>query len=211
MRVVDSSGAHHVEALPMRSTRLSLKKWRTMAFATVLVAGGSQAALAIPVDYNFSGTLSSSAGNVTGTFTYDSTLDNITSYSFLLPSSPTLNPVSGSSYTLDNSDSGMLNFGSDKFRFYVNGTDFTNLDLFFTSVGGVLQFDLTAPGFGSSGLRQGPNVTGSQPTFDEIFVSGAASTVGSTPLPAALPLFASGLVALGLFGWARRRKMALAA
>lgn len=192
----------------MRPTKLSMKKWRTMAFAMVLVAGGSQAALAIPVDYNFSGTLSDSAGNVTGTFTYDS--GNITSYSFLLPSSPTLNPVSGSSYTLDSSDSNVLSFGSDKFRFYVNGTDFTNLDLFFTSVGGVLQFALTAPGFGSSGLRQGPNVFGSQPTFDETFISGAASAVGSTPLPAALPLFASGLVALGLFGRRRQRKAALA-
>lgn len=192
----------------MRLTKLSMKKWRTMAFATVLVACGSQAALAVPVDYNFSGTLSDSAGNVTGTFTYDS--GNITSYSFLLPSSPTLNPVSGSSYTLDNSDSNVLNFGSDKFRFYVNGTDFTNLDLYFTSVGGVLQFVLAAPGVGSDGLRQGPNVFGSQPTFDETFISGAASAVGSTPLPAALPLFASGLVALGLFGRRRQRKTALA-
>jgi hypothetical protein len=30
--------------------------------------------------------------------------------------------------------------------------------------------------------------------------------VGTTPLPAALPLFASGLGALGLFGWRRKRK-----
>jgi hypothetical protein len=28
----------------------------------------------------------------------------------------------------------------------------------------------------------------------------------TTPLPAALPLFASGLGALGLFGWRRKRK-----
>jgi hypothetical protein len=30
--------------------------------------------------------------------------------------------------------------------------------------------------------------------------------VGATPLPAALPLFASGLAAAGLFGWRRKRK-----
>jgi hypothetical protein len=30
--------------------------------------------------------------------------------------------------------------------------------------------------------------------------------VGTTPLPAALPLFAGGLGALGLFGWRRKRK-----
>jgi len=28
----------------------------------------------------------------------------------------------------------------------------------------------------------------------------------ATPLPAALPLFASGLGAMGLFGWRRKRK-----
>lgn len=94
----------------MKQTRLSLRKWRTMAFAMVLVAGGSQAALASPVDYNFSGTLWASDGNVTGTFTYD--LGSITSYSFLLPPSVP-NPVSGASYTLDNSDSAVLNLGTD--------------------------------------------------------------------------------------------------
>jgi hypothetical protein len=32
-----------------------------------------------------------------------------------------------------------------------------------------------------------------------------------TPLPAAFPLFATGLGALGLFGWRRRRKAVAAA
>jgi hypothetical protein len=35
-------------------------------------------------------------------------------------------------------------------------------------------------------------------------------TVGSTPLPAAFPLFASGLGALGLIGWRRKRKAQVA-
>jgi hypothetical protein len=34
------------------------------------------------------------------------------------------------------------------------------------------------------------------------------SAVPETPLPAALPLFATGLGALGLFGWRRKRKQA---
>ena len=34
------------------------------------------------------------------------------------------------------------------------------------------------------------------------------TAVGATPLPAALPLFASGLGAMGLFGWRRKRKTA---
>ena len=39
--------------------------------------------------------------------------------------------------------------------------------------------------------------------FNNITTSGA---VGATPLPAALPLFASGLGAMGLFGWRRKRR-----
>ena len=37
------------------------------------------------------------------------------------------------------------------------------------------------------------------------------STPAETPLPAALPLFATGLGALGLLGWRRKRKAAAAA
>jgi hypothetical protein len=45
----------------------------------------------------------------------------------------------------------------------------------------------------------GPGVTNSPP-----------GGVSATPLPAALPLFASGLVAAGLIGWRRKRKVSLA-
>jgi hypothetical protein len=38
------------------------------------------------------------------------------------------------------------------------------------------------------------------------FASGTASPVAATPLPAGLPLFATGLGALGLLGWRRKRK-----
>jgi len=38
------------------------------------------------------------------------------------------------------------------------------------------------------------------------FTVGAPGTVGAVPLPATLPLFASGLGALGLLGWRRKRK-----
>jgi hypothetical protein len=39
-------------------------------------------------------------------------------------------------------------------------------------------------------------------------VTFSANVVNATPLPAALPLFATGLGALGLFGWRRKRKAA---
>jgi hypothetical protein len=41
-------------------------------------------------------------------------------------------------------------------------------------------------------------------------IGNGASTPGETPLPAALPLFASGLGAMGLLGWRRKRKSAAA-
>jgi hypothetical protein len=43
------------------------------------------------------------------------------------------------------------------------------------------------------------------------WTSASGEFLTSTPLPAALPLFASGLGALGLLGWRRKRKVALAA
>ena len=42
-------------------------------------------------------------------------------------------------------------------------------------------------------------------------ISGVLNTVDTTPLPAALPLFATGLGALGLLGRRRKRKSAAAA
>ncbi len=41
-------------------------------------------------------------------------------------------------------------------------------------------------------------------------VVGSAATPGDTPLPAALPLFATGLGAFGFLGWRRKKKAALA-
>jgi hypothetical protein len=42
------------------------------------------------------------------------------------------------------------------------------------------------------------------PVLSDISVT---DTVSTTPLPAALPLFATGLGAMGLFGWRRKRKL----
>jgi len=52
-----------------------------------------------------------------------------------------------------------------------------------------------------------------KPAIDEGFIA-PLSGLGSqtnTPLPAALPLFASGAGVLGYFGWRRKRKKATAA
>jgi hypothetical protein len=47
-------------------------------------------------------------------------------------------------------------------------------------------------------------------TFGCTDCSGVANLATATPLPAAAPLFATGLGALGLFGWRRKRRNALA-
>jgi hypothetical protein len=46
--------------------------------------------------------------------------------------------------------------------------------------------------------------------YSALGARGGSVSVTPTPLPAALPLFASGLGALGLFGWRRKRKSAAA-
>jgi hypothetical protein len=43
-----------------------------------------------------------------------------------------------------------------------------------------------------------------EPFLDDVTVT--ISAVTATPIPAALPLFATGLGTLGLLGWRRRRK-----
>ena len=44
------------------------------------------------------------------------------------------------------------------------------------------------------------------PNCPNIFGEGSGVISAATPLPAALPLFATGLGAMGLFGWRRKRK-----
>jgi len=59
-----------------------------------------------------------------------------------------------------------------------------------------------------NGLTIGPNSGG--PMYANLTAQVTDPPVSQTPLPAALPLFASGLGAMGLFGWWRKRKKAAA-
>jgi hypothetical protein len=68
-------------------------------------------------------------------------------------------------------------------------------------------FDPLSPGPYSANLDVPFIVSGLDPTAS-ITLNGTG--VSATPLPAALPLFASGLGALGLLGWRRKRKNAAA-
>ena len=59
---------------------------------------------------------------------------------------------------------------------------------------------------GSPSGGQGSNIL-----LHTLSIEATTGREGSTPLPAALPLFGTGLGALGLLGWRRKRKAALAA
>jgi hypothetical protein len=48
--------------------------------------------------------------------------------------------------------------------------------------------------------------TGLITTEEDDLLASVAGTATPTPLPAALPLFATGIGALGLLGWRRKRK-----
>ena len=57
-----------------------------------------------------------------------------------------------------------------------------------------------------NGLTLGPNSGGTMTGWLTAQVTDPAPSVSQAPLPAALPLFASGLGGMGLFSWWRKRK-----
>jgi hypothetical protein len=77
--------------------------------------------------------------------------------------------------------------------------------------------DAIGPSTGSSGINSGLVFSTSGGSFDLTSILNNQSTFTATispspvPLPSALPLFATGLGALGLLGWRRKRKAATVA
>jgi hypothetical protein len=86
-------------------------------------------------------------------------------------------------------------FGSDYTSSFISGPDTTccGADNILSSI---------APYVDSSGIAFDV-FSGGDPT---VLVTSSSGTLTPTPLPAALPLFAGGLGAMGLFGWRRKRK-----
>ncbi len=106
-----------------------------------------------------------------------------------------------------------LNFGPDYafFGYQTGGTDLIQLIFLpadFTALSSTNSFS-GAPTSFNLAFTDVPTSGGllSFTDFSDLNLS-AVSTDSQTPLPAALPLFASGLSALGLLGWRRKRKKA---
>ena len=110
----------------------------------------------------------------------------------------------------------------------LEGVDFTGVlsqgpyvdssDWLVKLISGPAEFDLflftsTLPGslVGYSGGSIDGGFAGGGPLGTGIIGAGGTVTVSETPLPAALPLFASALAGAGLFGWIRRRKQRIVA
>jgi hypothetical protein len=98
--------------------------------------------------------------------------------------------------------------------------DFTNAgtynyNLGFSMDSGVIyQVTLEATAFGTATTTLDPLFSINDPNAQDFSLNFSAGipngAVSATPLPAALPLFASGLGALGVLGWRRKRKVAAA-
>ena len=73
-------------------------------------------------------------------------------------------------------------------------------------VGGSLSINLTSPIATGGTLYLYIGEVGNNGEVAASSITVSSEPVGTTPLPATLPLFASGLGALGLLGWRRKRK-----
>ena len=99
----------------------------------------------------------------------------------------------------------------------VNGGGIYNNGGILTLVNSTLEGNTATNGNGGGIYNNGGMVNLANSTFlnnsasfgNDIYNNGG--TVAVTPLPAALPLFATGLGAMGLFGWRRKRKPQAAA
>ena len=96
------------------------------------------------------------------------------------------------------------------FQVLVDGTPVLTVDgpgpYPFPGSGAYEEFFFSFVGTGSDTLAIQGNTNPGEWSVDDISVTAAA--VGATPLPATLPLFATGLGAMGLLGWRRKRKSA---
>ena len=179
-----------------------------LRFAKFLGVGAIACAafLALPVsastiDWTLSGVTFDDGGTATGTFSIDSATGLLTAYDITTTTGATL---SGSVYDSTTSSISCQNcFLSNSF--ILNRTDLSfAISLSFNNpliTPGASLLILLAPSDFPSGSWE---CAGASCDLIRVAVSGEATS--ATPLPAALPLFATGIGALGLLGWRRKRR-----
>jgi hypothetical protein len=192
-----------------------INKFATNAvFAGVLA--GSALLAALPAKANtYDVTFNGSSFDVSAVITTADTLDSVGGYDILGISGIVTGPTSSVSGAINNliSNPGQPNQGT----YYVPGT---SIGWYYDNVlfPSGSAFDNNGPLFSfGAGIVANLYSVGStfylslsQPSgFWNPGDSGSLQ-VAQTPLPAALPLFASGLAAMGLIGWRRKRKKAAA-
>ena len=179
----------------MKALRCLLVSPVAFAFLALTLASGPAAA--VVVTYSVSGSFANGATFLPGSMlTIDTTVGTV-SNSDLLVSAGSTSPAN--TFT----DVNLIQNGSFHTPFDWGLADGTDLTMFnggnefqdFSPLGGTVGLVTYFGPFGFSG--------GSQDTVLTL-------TPATTPLPAALPLFASGLATIGLLGWCRKRKSAAA-
>jgi hypothetical protein len=183
-----------------------MAKWRLSVYSAVALLGmvclpllslspANAASFTYAVDYTISGV------TVTGSITTNCdlctiTTSDVTAWNFSVPTLPL--SISG---TAPISALGDLSVSPAAITF-TPSTNFTE----FSGSAGCVVFDLL-----NCGGIPDPGVFGAENTSNfflitEVSTADVTIATAATPLPAALPLFATGLGGLGLLGWRRKRK-----
>jgi hypothetical protein len=187
-----------------------MKKLCTLLVAVAsfgIALSTSDPAAAIPLTWSLVNADFSGGGTATGSFVYDASTNTFSSIDITLSTTTSYGATTINQLVCTNcTTSG----GTEAALELVNAS--TQADLFISfagplspvlpSSGGTIAFDL-----GNSGEEQCVNTNCSPAAFVGPLVTFTSGELTTTPLPAALPLFATGLGGLGLLGWRRKRKL----